>query len=189
MKRTKSLTAEELLELTETKERLRSYSDAYGIKRKVRLDLAKTKNYKPIIFFHATGGTGEAGVGRGLYLGKDKKALSNFYNSDGEYGTIIEYRGKPKFIDLALYKDFDEFEKEAIKKYGRLKYNDHLIKLTLKKGFDGIRYYDPFTTGEEFVLYNTDKIKTKNKKLPTNPVNDLLFGNSIIQSNLKVSFL
>ena len=30
--------------------------------------------------------------------------------------------------------------------------------LTLKKGFDGIRYFDPYTTGEEFVLFNTDKV-------------------------------
>jgi hypothetical protein len=189
MKRKKSLTAEELLNLPETKEKLESYSDEYGIKRKIRLDLAKTKKYKPNIFYHATGGIGESGVGRGLYLGKDRKALDNFYNSDGDDGAIIEYRGNPKFIDLSLDKDFDGFEKEAIKKYGKLKYNDHLRRLTLKKGFDGIRYYDPFTTGEEFVLYNADKVKAKNKKSPSNPVNELLLGNSFKPHNLKVSIL
>ncbi len=26
-------------------------------------------------------------------------------------------------------------------------------------GFDGIRYYDPQATGEEFVLFNTEKVR------------------------------
>jgi hypothetical protein len=169
----KHLTAEKLLTLPETKEKLTNYSDDYGIKRKIKFDLAKTKNYKTNTFYHATGGIGEAGVGRGLYLGKDKKALNNFYNSDSEFGTIIEYKGNPKFLDLVLYKDFDDFEKQAIKKYGKIKHNDHLKEFTLEKGFDGIRYYDPFTTGEEFVLYNVDKIRTGRKKLPANSVDEL----------------
>jgi len=39
-----------------------------------------------------------------------------------------------------------------------------LNKNTLGLGFDGIRYFDPCTTGEEFVLFNVDKVKMISKK-------------------------
>jgi hypothetical protein len=29
----------------------------------------------------------------------------------------------------------------------------------IEMGYDGIRYYDPLATGEEFVLFNRSKIK------------------------------
>ncbi len=158
------LTAEELLKLNETKEILETYGDQEMIRMKIRNDLAKTKNYKPNIFYHATGGCGEAGVGRGLYLGKDKNALNNFYNSNGSEGEIITYWGKPKFLDLTNQNSFKKFEEAAIQRFGKKPCNDHLKLLTIKKGFDGIRYYDPIATGEEFVLYNISKVKRKNKK-------------------------
>lgn len=157
------LNTKDLLDLPETRERLENYGDEDMIKRKIKFDLARAENYKTNTFYHATGGIGEAGVGEGLYLGKDKKALNNFYNCDGEYGEILEYEGNPKFIDLTLYSAFEKFEKEAIIKYGKQKHNEHLKKLTIEKGFDGIRYYDPIATGEEFVLFNTFKVKNQNK--------------------------
>lgn len=159
-----TLSAEELLELPETKEILNNQGDSYSIEQKIKLDLAKTQNYKPAVFYHATGGTSEIGVGKGLYLGKDKKALNNFYNL-GNHGKIEEYHGNPRFIDLTIYEKFNEFEKLAIAKYGNSTNNEHLKLLTLDMGFDGIRYYDPLATGEEFVLYNTKKvIKTQYTK-------------------------
>jgi hypothetical protein len=151
-------TAEELLTLSETKERLENYGDEHLIKLKIKNDLARTKNYKENIFYYATGGTGESGVGEGLYLGCDKRVLNNFYNSDGTYGKIKKYIGTPSFIDLADYADFDEFEKQAIEKFGKQKNNTHLKLLILLKGYDGIRYYDPIATGEEYVLFNTEKV-------------------------------
>jgi hypothetical protein len=151
-------TAEELLSLPETKERLENYGDEDFIKLKIKTDLARTKKYKENIFYHATGGTGESGVGEGLYLGRDRRALNNFYNSDGTYGKIKIYIGTPLFIDLAYYADFDAFEKQAIEKFGKQKNNNHLKLLTLLKGFDGIRYYDPFATGEEYILFKTEKV-------------------------------
>lgn len=153
------MNAEELLKLPETKNRLDGYGDKYLINQKTKKDLAKTKNYKKNIFYHATGGLGEIGLGSGLYLGKDRNALNNFYNSDGQYGEIIEYFGNPSFIDLSNYNDFDKFESQAIKKYPNRKYNEHLKLLTIEMGYDGIKYYDPIATGEEFVLFNTDKVK------------------------------
>ena len=65
----------------------------------------------------------------------------------------------PSFIDLSNYNDFDKFESQAIKEYPNRKYNEHLKLLTIEMGYDGIRYYDPIATGEEFVLFNTDKVK------------------------------
>ncbi len=39
----------------------------------------------------------------------------------------------------------------------------YLRKLTLEKGFDGIRYFDPIATGEKFVLFNIDVVQKKSK--------------------------
>lgn len=153
------MTAEELLNLPETRRRLDNYGDEYLINQKILKDLAKTKNYEENIFFHATGGFGESGIGRGLYLGKDRVALDNFYNNDGKEGEILKFTGNPKFIDLTDYDDFDEFEKQALAKYPNEKFNEHFKLLTLEKGYDGIRYYDPETTGEEFVLFKKNKVK------------------------------
>ena len=155
------LSAEQLLNLSETRNRLENYGDTYLIIQKIKYDLAQTKNYKPNIYFHATGGIGEIGIGKGLYLGKDKRALKNFYNSDG--GSIEIYEGNPKFIDLTLYTDFDNFEEEAKQKFPDCKSNEHFKMLTLSKGYDGIRYYDPIATGEEFVVYNREKLKSIKK--------------------------
>ncbi len=96
------------------------------------------------------------------------KALLNFYNNEGKRGAIKKYKGNPKFIDLTKYKNFRVFENIAIKNFTKLRYNEHLKSITLEMGFDGIRYYDPTATGEEFVLYNTKKVKLisviKNRK-------------------------
>ena len=155
-------TAEELFLSTEYKEEIEfalgePSDDFYKVRFKK--DIAKTKKYKEGIYYHATGGLGESGVGRGLYLGKDRSALNNFYNSDGEEGYIQKYIGFPNFIDLTNPMKYNQFEHEAILKYGKDEASDYMKKYTLEKGFDGIRYYDPSTTGEEFVLYNIDKVK------------------------------
>lgn len=155
----KYLSTEMMLELHETQERLSQIGDLSVIRRKIRLDLAKTKNYKQNIYYHATGGIGETGVGEGLYLGKDKKALDNFYNCDGTEGEIIKYIGSPKWVNLTNYSDFETFEQEAISCNGRRLNNEHLKLYALSKGFDGIRYYDPIATGEEFVLFRKTMVR------------------------------
>lgn len=131
---------------------------------KVYKDIANSSKYKEGIFYHATGGCCECGVGQGLYLGKDKVALDNFYNCEDSGGYIEIYQGYPNFIDLALLEDYNNFENKAIAKFGKDAYHNYLMKMTLELGYDGIRYYDPSTTGEEFVLYNTDKVKLISKK-------------------------
>jgi len=161
------LTAEELLILPETRNRLAEYGDEYLINQKIMYDLSQTKNYNPSIYYHATGGLGEVGLGEGLYLGKDKRALNNFYNLEG--GGIDIYEGNPKFIDLTLYTDLENFQEEAKQKFPDCKLNEHFNLLTFSKGYDGIRYYDPIASGEEFVVFNCEKLKlikkSKSKKI------------------------
>ena len=36
--------------------------------------------------------------------------------------------------------------------------SDKVGKIVMGMGFDGIRYYDPYATGEEFVLFNLETI-------------------------------
>jgi hypothetical protein len=64
------------------------------------------------------------------------------------------------FDDLVL----DEFEKQAIEKFGIQKNNKALKLLTLLKGYYGIRYYDPLATGEEYVLLEEVSIFHTSKK-------------------------
>lgn len=159
-----NMTAEEIIELPEYKE---DFLFEYGENSvdifstdKYKKDIAKTKNYKTGVYFHANGGSLGCGLGPGLYLGKDLTALHNFYNGEGEFGDeVVEYHGDPKFADLVLPSLYERYEEEAIKLFGKQEDNNHLRMLALKNGFDGIRYFDPYTTGEEFVLFKTDKVK------------------------------
>lgn len=161
------LTAEQLFAMPEYQEIMFSEvgepSDEY-YQMKLKNDLAQTQNYREGIYYHATGGFGEVGVGRGLYLGKDKRALDNFYNNDGEDGEIQEFIGFPHFIDLTSLAVFTSFEQDAKAQYGEDADKEYMRKMTLAKGYDGIRYFDPVTTGEEFVLFNTNKVQL----VPTN---------------------
>lgn len=151
-------TAEDLLELKSTKILLHNYSDKESIKHKIIFDLAKTRNYKPHTYFHATGSLGEIGLGKGLYLGRDRRALRNFYNGDGTRGKIEKYVGKLNFIDLVIDYEFNIFEKKAINIFGCDDNKEYFKKLTLKLKKDGIRYYDPIATGEEFVAFNISSL-------------------------------
>jgi hypothetical protein len=131
---------------------------------------AKTKNYLPNTYYHVNTGGLNAGVGKGLYLGRDKDALISFYDQEEENKKVDAYIGNPNWFDLMRYEDYSRFIEEAIRKYGKnyVEKNsladidikgEMLKKLAIEKGFDGIRYYDPQATGEEFVLFNTDKVK------------------------------
>jgi hypothetical protein len=122
--------------------------------------LAKPSNYKPNTYYRVDGaGDGYAGVGNGLYLGRDKQALINFYDIEGEGRQVQEYVGAPNWMDLMEYEAYEQFEKQAAS-YGIDLINSNEVgKLVIELGHDGIRYYDPMATGEEFVLFNTNKLK------------------------------
>ena len=88
------------------------------------------------------------GAGRGLYLGRDRNALINFYADDVNYPQdfIVKIIGKFNFLDLLDNQTFLQKNK------------NNLEEKVLGLGYDGIRYYDPDATGEEFVLFNHSKI-------------------------------
>jgi hypothetical protein len=102
---------------------------------------------------------GYAGVGNGLYLGKDKQALINFYDNEEEGFPIDTYMGNPKWLDLADYSKYEKFKSDLNKMNIKDTINsDKVGKIVMGMGFDGIRYYDPYATGEEFVLFNLETI-------------------------------
>jgi hypothetical protein len=160
--------AEDMLEHPLTIKRLQDLDDNNGFW--VNQYHAKTKNYKPNTYYHLNTNGLNAGVGKGLYLGRDKDALISFYDLEGENRKVDTYVGNPNWLDLIKYEDYDRYEEEAIKKYGKNQVSkspildldsrgEMLKKLAIEKGFDGIRYYDPQATGEEFVLFDVKKVK------------------------------
>lgn len=88
------------------------------------------------------------GAGRGLYLGRDKNALINFYsdNVNNSKSFVLKIVGDFNFLDLLDKQDF------------LMENRENLEEKVLSMGYDGIRYYDPDATGEEFVLFNSSKI-------------------------------
>lgn len=86
------------------------------------------------------------GLGAGLYLGRDKLALIHFYSYDfnNPVDNTITICGDFKFLDAISTR----LPKRNMREF------------VLGHGYDGVRYYDPDATGEEFVLYNHRKIET-----------------------------
>lgn len=121
--------------------------------------LANPKLYKDNIYYHVNCNLGCSGVGQGLYLGKDRQALKRLYDIEKVGYKTDTYIGEPKWLNLMDYNDYKDFEKLAIEKYNKLPNNEHLRLYCLELGYDGIMYYDIFTTGEEYVLFNINKVK------------------------------
>jgi len=120
--------------------------------------LSNPNNYKNSIYYHINCSTGVYGAGKGLYLGRDLKALKKFYDLENEY-TYDVYKEieNIKWMNLMDYDEFEKFKNMAVGRFG--KNENHFKLLTLELGFDGILYFDPYATGEEFVLFNTEKVK------------------------------
>jgi hypothetical protein len=124
--------------------------------------ISNEKNYKDSIYFHVnTNNTKDleySGVGHGFYLGKDPIALKRFYDLD-DVLSISEYQGNIKWLNLMLEQSFKRF-KEIFKQHDIDIINSYEVsKIILKMGYDGIRYYDAYATGEEFVLFDMEKIR------------------------------
>ncbi len=157
-------TPEELLSQPETFEEMTRVigKDMNHLYQLVRDFHSKSKNHKKNVYYHVV--TQEqfgGGVGDGLYLGRDVEALIHFYGIDYDEGDIPlqVYRGNPNFLDLTNHNDFKVIKEESKKEFPNEENNNELREMTLKLGYDGIRYYDAVATGEEFVLYNIDKVK------------------------------
>jgi hypothetical protein len=154
---TANLTAEFMLSLPATQAIV---LEAFGVETTISeldLFLSKTNNYIEGVYYRVNGaGCGYAGVGNGLYLGRDKEAINAFYNIDGDFevSTLVE-KEPIEWLDLMSYEAFDNF----VSSLGfDIVNSDRVGQVVMNMGFDGIRYYDVLATGEEFVLFNTSKI-------------------------------
>lgn len=98
------------------------------------------------------------GLGKGLYLGRDKKTLMKFYDANliGDENCIITIKGKFNFLSLLSEAKLQKFLKKARKMFPDDP--DCIEKYTTKLGYGGIRYYDSLATGEEFVLFDLSAI-------------------------------
>lgn len=130
---------------------------------------ARPANSKPKTYHRYDGaGEGVAGMGNGLYLGRDPNALNHFYNHWGERElNLSTFKGDPKWLDIMdprREKLWDEFLK---KKGINPRNSSELGEIVKKLGYDGIKYFDPHATGEEYVLFNTKLLKkVARAKLP-----------------------
>ncbi|MDD4528196.1 MAG: hypothetical protein PHF25_09255, partial [Candidatus Margulisbacteria bacterium] len=107
----------------------------------------------------------------GMYLGRDPKALSNFYgmiikDDFGENPIVSSFKMAPKWLDLSNKADETKFLNEVSKKYNVRKgrtaeFGDALEKEIIARGYDGARYFDPYATGEEFVLVKNPPVKSQ----------------------------
>lgn len=163
-------TAEELLSQPKTFELMTELGDDIQVVCNWIKDLhAKTENYKENMYYHVIQPKYDnyhsmnTGIGEGLYLGKDKNVLIKFYGLDyidnDEKVPLQAFYGNPNFLDLTDYETHKTFKKLSKEGFPNEINNNELKKMTLELEYDGIRYYDPFATGEEFVLYNTNKVK------------------------------
>jgi hypothetical protein len=136
--------------------------------------LAKPENYKKKTFYHYSPNEkitkqdlikGEAkkytdATETGLYIGRDPNALEKFYGLEtevaGEKGKIVEFQGEPKFMDVTKPGTLENLKKVAKEKFPESK--KPITEYVTSQGFDGIRYFDPWATGEEFVLYNKEPL-------------------------------
>lgn len=157
----KNLLIEDMLRDKETLEIMRGLGDKNDIKNWIKNYHSKPINHKPNTFYRIerSSGAGYGGVGNGLYLGRDKQALSNFYDIEQEGLPISEYKGNPKWLDLMDYGRYRKFESRLLKNGIKMTNSDKVGKFVMDMGFDGIVYYDPQATGEEFVLFNLKAVR------------------------------
>lgn len=99
-------------------------------------------------------------LGPGLYVGQDAGALQEFYGLDVRGGRTIKLTGNPKILDLTdSFKAIDDVVKEAKKTFPNEKYP--LKSWVQQQGYDGLKYFDPIATGEEYVIYNPKALAPK----------------------------
>ena len=92
-------------------------------------------------------------LGQGMYCGRDRNAILGFYTADlhNPNDFIINVTGNFNFINLIRWDDLQNFRQKFS--------STDVMKFWLcKNRYDGIRYYDPYCTGEEFVLCNLSAV-------------------------------
>lgn len=106
-------------------------------------------------------------IGRALYVGRDPEALSNFYGDlqgSEDYEVYKFKAGDLKILDIREYDAKTTIEAQAKKAFPKSKYP--LGDFAKSKGYDAIRYFDPHATGDEWAIFNFDKIVQTGKIKP-----------------------
>ena len=124
--------------------------------------ISNDDNYEKNIYYHVNTNNDEefkySGVGHGFYLGKDPVALKRFYDLESIL-TLSKYNGDLKWFNLMRQSNFDKF-KNIFKQHDIDIINSYEVSIVITNmGYDGIRYYDVYASGEEFVLFNESKLK------------------------------
>lgn len=91
--------------------------------------------------------------GHGMYVSRDRCAVMNFYTYDlsKPQDNIITIKAKFNYLNLMVHDDCVAFCRSFD--------TPELMQSWLfTNGYDGIRYYDLYCTGEEFVIYNLQNI-------------------------------
>jgi len=149
---------DEIQQIKELNYRYKEYWEEEFEGRDYSIIIANPENFKENIFYHQANNTEDkdiilkngfdvnkieknnCGLGSGLYLGRDRKSLINFYDPDfSDRDFTIKITGNFNFFDWI---------NNIIPRNPR----DVIIH-----GYDWIRYFDPDATGEEFVLFNIKK--------------------------------
>lgn len=156
----KNIIIENMLKDKHTIELMKDLGDEEHVKSWIKNYHSNPKNHNPNIYYRVEGGgAGQAGVGKGMYLGQDKNALINFYDIEEKGLPVSEYQGKPKWLDLRPYAKHRDFAKKLLAKGIEIENSDKVGQIVMNMGYDGIVYYDPWATGEEFVLFNTKAVR------------------------------
>lgn len=161
----------EIIQLNSSNYIINYLKKEFGNTSDFRNYLSNPDNFLPNIYYHQANSKKDAinimkngynesfmleyncGLGKGLYLGKDKNALIMFYskNFSNPENNIMTIKGNFNFANLIKEKKLKSFIKEASR------YSKNLKEYTFLKGYNGIRYFDPDATGEEFILYDYKK--------------------------------
>lgn len=134
--------------------------------------MAKTENVNQHELYHcSTEGFTKSGndqfnkIGDALYLGQDPKALWDFYGFKAfdedlhPDAKVYKFTIKPdaKIYHALNQKSYEILEAEALKFAPKAKYP--IKEYLLSQGYDGMTYFDPYATGEEWAIFNLGKLK------------------------------
>ena len=157
---------EQKIEIKNLHKKYEEYLDSEYAGRDYSLNLSNPDNFVDGVYYHQANSEKEkkgiiangfninkikksnCGLGKGLYLGRDRQALVNFYSEDmnNPIDFTLKIKGDFNFLNLLDNQDI------------LLENRENIEERVLSMGYDGVRYYDPDATGEEFVLFNQSKI-------------------------------
>lgn len=98
-------------------------------------------------------------IGSALYVGRDPAALKEFYGElqGVDDGEVFEFKADDlNILDAREIADFDKIKRDAKKEFPDEKFP--VGAYARAHGYDALVYFDPWATGEEFAIFNKDKV-------------------------------